>query len=178
MPVTLDDIRAARERIAGAIYVSPCPESPALSELEYGLILVSHAFHRWIVRGMTAAGVAGLSPIEILILHSVYHRGRAKTLSELCLVLDIEDTHVANYAVKKLAAAGLVKTGRAGKEKRVEITDKGEQAIARYTDIRERVLINAMTVSDLSQKQLSEIASHLRALSGYYEQAARSAITL
>lgn len=152
--------------------------SPALSELEYGLILVSHAFHRWIVRCMTAAGVAGLSPTEILILHSVYHRGRAKTLAELCVVLDIEDTHVANYAVKKLAAAGLVKTGRAGKEKRVEITEKGEQAIARYTDIRERVLIQAMTVSDLSQQQLSDIASRLRALSGYYEQAARSAITL
>jgi len=33
MPITLDDIRAARERLAGAIYVSPCPESPALSEL-------------------------------------------------------------------------------------------------------------------------------------------------
>src|SRR3954451_1197453 len=33
MPVTLDDIRAARDRISGAIYVSPCPESPALSEL-------------------------------------------------------------------------------------------------------------------------------------------------
>jgi threonine dehydratase len=33
MPITLDDIRAARQRIAGAISVSPCPESPALSEL-------------------------------------------------------------------------------------------------------------------------------------------------
>jgi threonine dehydratase len=33
MTITLDDIRAARERIAGAIYVSPCPESPALSDL-------------------------------------------------------------------------------------------------------------------------------------------------
>jgi threonine dehydratase len=31
--ITLDDIRAARERIAGAIYVSPCQESPALSDL-------------------------------------------------------------------------------------------------------------------------------------------------
>jgi threonine dehydratase len=29
----LDDIREAQSRIAGAIYVSPCPESPALSEL-------------------------------------------------------------------------------------------------------------------------------------------------
>src|SRR5262245_64668648 len=31
--ITLADIRAARERISGAIYVSPCPESPALSDL-------------------------------------------------------------------------------------------------------------------------------------------------
>jgi threonine dehydratase len=33
MPITLDDIRAAQQRIAGAVAVSPCPESPALSEL-------------------------------------------------------------------------------------------------------------------------------------------------
>src|SRR3954470_10518245 len=33
MPITLDDIYAARARLAGAIYLSPCPESPALSEL-------------------------------------------------------------------------------------------------------------------------------------------------
>jgi threonine dehydratase len=33
MPITLADIRAAQSRIAGAVAVSPCPESPALSEL-------------------------------------------------------------------------------------------------------------------------------------------------
>jgi threonine dehydratase len=33
MPVTIDDIRAARERLGSAIYVSPCPESAALSDL-------------------------------------------------------------------------------------------------------------------------------------------------
>ena len=31
--VTLADIQAAQERIAGAVAISPCPESPALSEL-------------------------------------------------------------------------------------------------------------------------------------------------
>jgi threonine dehydratase len=39
MPVTLDDIRAARARIAGAVYVSPCQESPALSELTGSRVL-------------------------------------------------------------------------------------------------------------------------------------------
>jgi len=152
--------------------------SPALSELEYGSILFSHAFNRWLVRCMAAAGVPGLSPIEILIIHSVRHRDRPKTLADLCLVLDIEDTHVANYAIKKLEAAGLVKSGKAGKEKTIQVTDKGLDALKRYTEIRERLLVEATKVSGLSQDDLSDIASHLRALSGYYEQAARSAATL
>src|SRR4051794_39280573 len=33
MPITLDDIRAAASRIAGAVSISPCLHSPALSEL-------------------------------------------------------------------------------------------------------------------------------------------------
>ena len=33
MAVTLSDIRAAQRRIAGGIYVSPCPESIPLSEI-------------------------------------------------------------------------------------------------------------------------------------------------
>ena len=127
---------------------------------------------------MAAAGVPSLSPVEILIIHSVRHRGRPKTLSDLCLVLDIEDTHVANYAVKKLDAAGLVKTGKSGKEKVIQVTEKGLEALARYSEIRERLLVEATKLSGLSQDELSNIASHLRALSGYYEQAARSAATL
>lgn len=96
----------------------------------------------------------------------------------MCLVLDIEDTHIANYAVKKLEAAGLVKTGKTGKEKMMETTDKGLDALARYAEIRERLLVDATKVSGLSQENLSRIASSLRALSGYYEPAARSAATL
>lgn len=152
--------------------------SPALSELEYGLILSSHAFNRWMVRCMAAAGVPGLSPLEVLIVHSVRHRDRPKTLSDLCLVLDIEDTHIANYAVKKLENADLVKTGKAGKEKKIQITEKGIDALKRYSEIRERLLVEATKVSAVSQDELSGIAAHLRALSGYYEQAARSAATL
>src|SRR5437588_3811017 len=33
LPVTLDDIRAAAKRIAGAVYRSPCPYSLSLSRL-------------------------------------------------------------------------------------------------------------------------------------------------
>jgi predicted MarR family transcription regulator len=171
------DKTSSRQLIVSSAHLA-VGSSPALSELEYGLILFSHAFNRWMVRCMAAAGVPSLSPIEILIIHSVRHRDRPKTLSDLCLVLDIDDTHIANYAVKKLEAAGLVKTGKAGKEKVIQTTDKGLEALTRYSEIRERLLVESTKVSGLSQDDLSDIASHLRALSGYYEQAARSAATL
>jgi predicted MarR family transcription regulator len=80
--------------------------------------------------------------------------------------------------VKKLESAGLVKTGKSGKEKVIQTTEKGLEALKRYSEIRERLLVEATKVSGLSQDDLSDIASHLRALSGYYEQAARSAATL
>ncbi|MGH6860731.1 MAG: winged helix DNA-binding protein [Phyllobacterium sp.] len=152
--------------------------SPGLSEVEYGLILASHAFSRWMVRCMAAAGFPGLSATEILILHSVRHRGRDKKLADICLVLDIEDTHVATYAIRKLEAAGLVTTGKAAKEKTIRITDKGSEACARYAQIRERLFVASTTNARPTEDTLSEIAAVLRFLSGAYDQAARAATTL
>jgi|SRR5690606_2807212 predicted MarR family transcription regulator len=151
---------------------------PALSEIEFGLILCGHAFHRWMVRGMAAAGVPNLSPLEVLVLHSVNHRGRAKTLADLCLVLGIEDTHLVTYAVKKLEGAGLVASGRKGKEKTVAVTARGAAACARYHEIREALLVKAVRRVGLDEAQASEIAMLLRALSGHYDQAARAAASL
>lgn len=152
--------------------------SPGLSEVEYGLILASHAFSRWIVRCMAAAGLPGLSPIEVLILHSIRHRDREKKLADVCLILDIEDTHIATYAIRKLEAAGLLTTGKAAKEKTIRITEKGAEACARYAQIRERLLVDSTANARPSEETLSEIASVLRFVSGAFNQAARAATTL
>ncbi|MEN3600784.1 winged helix DNA-binding protein [Brucella abortus] len=152
--------------------------SPAMSEVEYGLILASHAFSRWMVRCMAAAGLPGLSPIEILILHSIRHRDREKKLADICLVLDIEDTHIATYAIRKLEKAGLLTTGKAAKEKTVKITAKGEEACAHYAQIRERLLVDSTANARPSEETLSELAALLRFMSGAFNQATRSAITL
>lgn len=168
---TVDDLIVSSAHLASG-------SSPSLSELEYGVILFTQAFDRWIVRCMTAAGIPNLSRIEIMIINSVRHRGRPKTMSDLCLVLDIEDMHVASYAVRKLEQAGLVETSKVGKEKKIGTTEKGVAALARYFEIRERLLVDTTKSTGLSENELSDIASHLRALSGYYLQAARSAATL
>jgi predicted MarR family transcription regulator len=152
--------------------------SPALSEVEFGMILAGHAFHRWMVVCAAAAGAPGLSPTEVLILHTVHHRGRPKRQAEILLALAIEDTHIATYAIRKLQAAGLVKTSRAGKEKLVAATPAGAALCARYAEVREALLARAMRDNGPPAAALSELAALLRTLSGYYEQAARAAATL
>lgn len=151
---------------------------PALSEFEFGMIMVSHAFHRWTVRCATAAGAPGLSALENMILHTVYHRARPKRLADIALVLNVEDMHLVTYAVKKLEKAGLVKGERIGKEKAVSVTRKGADAVMRYHEIREALLVQGVKAFGTDPAVLSRIAAEMRALSGLYDQAARAAASL
>lgn len=151
---------------------------PALSEFEFGLNMLTHAYGRWMVRCMAAAGVPDLSALDVLILHHVVHRDRPKTIADLCLVLDVEDTHLVTYAAKKLEALGLVISGRRGKEKTLSATDTGRAACARYREVREGLLTNAVVATGIAPGKLSEIAALLRTLSGHYDQAARAAASL
>ena len=151
---------------------------PEISELEFGLIIASNAFNRWVVQAMTAAGHPELSALEVLVLHTVRHKDRPKTLAGICLVLNVEDTHLVNYAVKKLVRAGLASSGRRGKEKTVEATEAGRTACTAYRDIRERLLLDAVTDRGLDPAAVSQVAALLRMMSGQYDQAARAATVL
>ena len=151
---------------------------PALSELEFGLILLGHAFDRWMVRCAAAAGIADLSALDVLVLHTVNHRGRPKRLADICLVLNVEDTHLVTYAVKKLQGLALIASDRRGKEKMVTITAKGEAVCRKYREIREALLVKPVRGTGADERKLSEIAGTMRALSGHYDQAARAAASL
>jgi predicted MarR family transcription regulator len=151
---------------------------PALSEFEFALSMTVHAFQRWILRGMTAAGLPDLTPLDVLVLHNVNHRGKAKRLADICLVLNIEDTHLVNYSLKKLERLKLLKSGRKGKEKTVAVTPAGEEACRRYAQIREQLLVKSVLATGIDPTRLSEIAAAMRSLSGQYDQAARAAASL
>jgi predicted MarR family transcription regulator len=151
---------------------------PSMSELEYALVVASNAFSRWTVRGMNAAGLSGLTQLEVQILHSCHHRNREKTLGDLCLMLNIEDTHLVSYAIKKLVGLKLVSAGKRGKEKTVQVTQAGSDACERYKDVRETLLISSIQAMGLEESDVSRVAGLLRALSGQYDQAARGAASL
>lgn len=151
---------------------------PALSEIEFAVNMMVNAYHRWMVRCMAAAGSEGLSPLDVLILHTVNHRGRAKTLSDICLVLNIEDTHTVTYSLKKLEKGGLLASGKRGKEKTAEITKSGEEACMEYRKLREALLIDPIRSLGLDETEISKLAATLRLVSGNYDQAARAAAAM
>ncbi|MEM7269886.1 MAG: winged helix DNA-binding protein [Pseudomonadota bacterium] len=150
---------------------------PQVSEFEFGLIVARHSFDRWMVRAMTAAGYPELSPLDVLVLHTVRHRDRPKTLADICLVLNVEDTHTVNYALKKLAGAGLIETGKQGKEKTASITEAGLAACDRYRQIRDELLLTGMDGLGAEVAEFSRLSALLRLMSGQYDQAARAATT-
>ena len=152
--------------------------SAELSEFEYALIMAGNAFNRWMVRCMSAAGVKDMTAIEVSLLHHVNHRERRKKLADICFVLNIEDTHVATYALKKLVSRGYVKSEKAGKEVFFSATPEGRDLCARYREVRESCLIETLKESGLSNQQIGDAAQLLRNASGLHDTAARAAASL
>lgn len=160
----------------------------ALSEFEFALMMSGNAFARWIVRCMTAAGQPDLAALDVMVLHSINHRDRPKRLADLCLVLNVEDSHTVNYGLKKMVRLGLVSGERRGKEIFYSTTAKGRALCLEYRKIREELLGEAFALIGQpqmgqakigeGQADLSRIADLMRALSGMYDQAARAAASL
>ncbi|MDH3228975.1 MAG: winged helix DNA-binding protein [Alphaproteobacteria bacterium] len=153
--------------------------APALSEFEYGLIISGNAFERWIVRCMAAAGYPDLSALDVLVVHSVNHRARDKRLADICFVLNIEESHLVSYALKKLVRARLVEAEKRGKEAVFRTTGEGAEACARYRAVREPCLVETVrALGNFDEAEIASVARFLRALSGLYDQAARAATSL
>lgn len=149
-----------------------------LSEFEYGLIIAYNGFSRWMNKCMAAAGQPDLSSLEILVLHNINHREKHKKLSDITFLLNMEDSHVVNYAIKKLQKAGLIAGEKRGKEMFYSTTKIGFEYCERYREVREQCLLDSLKHMDRSNDELSDIASALRSLSGLYDQASRAASSL
>ena len=162
--------------VSSAHLVSPA--SVELSEFEYGLIVSNNAFSRWVIHCMSAAGLSELTPLDVLVLHHVNHRARDKRLADICFIMNVEDTHLINYALKKLVALGVVQSRRSGKDVTYSTTELGQQRCERYREIREACLIQALHADPALNEQIGSLARLMRVLSGIYDQAARSAASL
>ncbi|WP_066271049.1 winged helix DNA-binding protein [Hydrogenophaga palleronii] len=173
---------AAKKRSTGAPIVSSAhlvsPHSAEMSEFEFGLIVAGNAFHRWVVHCMSAAGLKDLTALDVLVLHHVTHRARNKRLADIAFIMNVEDTHLVNYALKKLQGLGMVESSKNGKDVTYASTETGKGHVTRYREIRETCLIDALQADDALNHDIGQLARLLRVLSGMYDQAARSAASL
>ena len=112
-----------------------------LSEVEYGPIVGWYAFGKWMVKamataveeaGMRVTGGTDLAVLDILCLHSVNHRARPKKLADICFKLNIEDSRIVNYALKKLIKMKLVSSKKHRKEVLYVTTASGVNLCLKY----------------------------------------------
>ena len=119
-----------------------------------------------------------LALVDVLVLHHVFQHGSHQRLAAMCFVLNIEETHVVAYAIRKLCRCGLMAAKRDGKEKTYALTALGKKHVVRYFNIREQRLLAELQGAEPDRLQLGELARNLRKLSGLYDQAARAASSL
>ncbi len=148
------------------------------SEVEYGMIIAYNAFSRWMTRCMSAAGNTDLTALEILVLHNINHRGRDKRLSDISFLLNIEDTHTVNYALRKLMKMELLISNKRGKEVFYKPSQSGEELCEKYRIVREQCLLAGLDKMGMSGEDMRKLGTNLRALSGQYDQASRAASSL
>jgi len=148
----------------------------ALSEFEYGLTLVHNAFQRWIQLCSNACD-QNLSPLDILVIHNVYHRKKPKRINDVAFTLNVDDTHNVSYSMRKMVKTGLLQHEKRGKETFYSVTSTGEEFCLEYAKIREKCLVQALEHMSIDDS-LGETAKLMRMLSGLYAQASRAASSL
>ncbi|QHE86628.1 winged helix DNA-binding protein [Hydrogenophaga sp. BPS33] len=160
---------------SGAAEFQPNAVSRDLSDFEYALITLMFGFQTWSENCLDAADFRGLKSLDILVLHAVNHRARRRRLNEVCMVMNISDTHLVAYALKKLIAADLVAVHLQGRERVFEATAKGEEACLAYRKVREQYLVPGVDwIADVSQRS-KQAANFMQAMTALYAQAGRIA---
>lgn len=148
-----------------------------ITRFEEGLQVLKSAFEKWVKRCGTRAGLGGFSSMEIQILHIIGRAKEARRIVDICFVLNVEDAHVVNYAVKKLLKAGLVQSQRTGKDVAFIVTREGGSRMDAYAEVKKQFLLEPSTKFSSQEIPLEELAGKLQILSALYEQAARKAET-
>lgn len=150
-------------------------DTEALTELELTLTVLWNSVRRWMSQRSNAGEVNGLSELDVFLLHLLVYRNRRLRAIDLAFALSVDDMHLVTYSLKKLTRLGMMRSEKIGKEVFYSATTKGKEHYADFHADRRAYLEPAMTFLPHDGPELAKINQFLRALSGAYEQAARSA---
>ncbi len=146
------------------------------SDLEFAMIVSINGFWRWVVHCAEAAGARGFSPLDVLVLHMVNHRARNKKLSDICLVMNIEDSHTVAYSLKKLEEQGYITHKHNGRDRIYLSSTDGDVFCSKYRKVRHKSLVSSLKDDDVNYKNIDNLATTLNRMARYYSHASRVAL--
>lgn len=174
-PTLVAKVIPATQADAAPADFTASPLSLELSDFEFSVFNLMFGLQSWAETCMAAAGLRGLHFLDIIVLHAVNHRARLRKQSEICMILNIEDTHLVSYALKKLIAAELVQAVPKGRERYFETTESGAAACMAYRKVREDYLVPNLSWVIGRDNMLKETAGFLRTMTALYAQSGRFA---
>jgi predicted MarR family transcription regulator len=150
----------------------------AMTDLEYAILRVFEAFGRWQSECLAAVSGASITGPENVLLHVVAMKGRAKTIHDVMLLTNRQDTPNVQYGLRKLMKLGFIKkrgSARAGVF--YQTTEKGEKVCKDYADLRKKLLLRAAKNVSKFESTSKKCCSHLETLEKIYTIVGREAAT-
>ena len=145
--------------------------SEDLSQLEMSLTVLWNSARRWLSKRSSS----GLSDLDVFLMHMLAYRNTAMRASDLAFALAIDDMHLVSYSLKKLTKLGFTTSSKSGKEVVYRATPAAVEHRNAFLEDRARYVEPAIQHLMVSGIDIEALTKALRALSGVYEQAARSA---
>jgi predicted MarR family transcription regulator len=151
------------------------PDENKLDELEHALTIMSNAYSHWLLRSMAAAGDRQLNLVDILVLHHLFCNKRPMRVTEICIALNISDTHTISYSQRKLCKLKLLESERVGKDCFYKVTESGTELCLKYLNINHECLNKSYNGVTNSETLLTDLIKFLNNLSGIYDQLSQGA---
>jgi predicted MarR family transcription regulator len=154
------------------------PDEIDLTEIEWALMRTNEAFGRWQAECLANVSDVSATGPENALLHVIRMNERPKTMKDLAHLTNRSDIPNLQYSLRKLIKEGLVArkgSGRSGVS--YSVTPAGRKITEDYAEIRRILLVAKVGSFPELKKKLADATSTLDALTGVYEQVARTAAT-
>lgn len=150
----------------------------AMADLEYAILRVFEAFGRWQSECLAAVSGATITGPENILLHVIAMKGRAKTIRDIELLTNRNDTANIQYGLRKLIKLGFIEkqgSGRVGVYYRC--TPQGVTVCRTYADLRKKLLLKSVKALPKFETEAARCSTHLEAIEKIYTVASREAAT-
>jgi predicted MarR family transcription regulator len=167
-----------RAKLSATGHLSTTRQEARLTELEFGLEHLLQAYYRWKSLCFRAVCDVALSGEDVAVLNTIRMGDDPKQLSEIAGLLNRTDMANLQYALRKLAKAGLIdNTGSPSRrETRYRVTTAGRDVTDAYSRMRLEILMPLLDKPNAGSMDSAALGRAFSVLARHYEEAGHGAL--